>query len=341
MDAGAEIPFAAVAAEAQAVGLASVAVIATPPALDGAALARMVADGIGDMAWLERTRAQRLQPDALLPGASRLLCVALPYDPAPAPSAPALRRARYAAGADYHRVLRRGLAKLAAALAARFGAQWSWRAAVDSAPVNERTLARLAGLGWIGRNALVISPDAGSYRLLGVLLTTAPLALHRGAHGEDSCGSCHACETRCPTGALVDRRVLSERCISYLTIEHQGVIERRWCERLEGWWFGCDLCQEACPWNRFAPPAGDARLIGRPGDDDERRLLAIEAQDFDLAFAGRPVRRLGFARFRRNLIAALWSLDRHAEAAALATRSRGLAVAEAQARELGLAAEGG
>ncbi len=158
---------------------------------------------------------------------------------------------------------------------------------------------------------------------------------------EDRCGSCTACERRCPTAALTGRRVLSERCISYLTIEHLGVIGRALAARMEGWWFGCDLCQEACPWNRFAPAPGDARLLARQGGDGEEALLAIEADTFDTVFAGRAMRRIGFERLRRNLVAALWSLHRQAEAQALVARSSGLPLVQAQARELGLTPCGG
>jgi epoxyqueuosine reductase len=131
---------------------------------------------------------------------------------------------------------------------------------------------------------------------------------------------------------LTGRRCLTTRCISYLTIEHQGVIARELAARFAGWWFGCDLCQEVCPWNRFAPPAEDARLDG-PGED-EAALIALRAEDFDAFFAGRAVRRLGWERFRRNLLVALWSVGRHAEARQVL--AGGEALVRAQATELGL-----
>jgi epoxyqueuosine reductase len=321
------IPFADIERHCRADGIDALAVIEPPAELDAAPLERMLADGVGDMDWLEKQREMRLRPTALLPEATRLLCVALPYDPQG--DEQELKRARYAAGTDYHGLLRKKLARIGDALD-REG-RWRWRACVDSAPLNERTLARLAGLGWIGRNGLLISPTAGSYRFLGFLLSDAPLELRRGAHGEDRCGRCTACESRCPTRAIVDRRVLSERCISYLTIEHRGVIPRALAERFEGWWFGCDLCQEVCPWNRFAPAAGDGRLRGC---DEERELLAIRADTFDAAFAGRAIRRIGYERFRRNLLVALSSRGRREDA--LAVAAEGLTLVRDQARELGL-----
>lgn len=329
----ATIPFSEVQRCCQRQGLTAVAVLAPPPGpLDPARIDQMLADGIGGMDWLARTRELRLDPRLVLPGLRAIVAAALPYQPETGSGA--LRRARYAAGKDYHRLLRMKLELAHRDLAAAHdGGRWERRASADSAPLDERTLARLAGLGWIGRNALLIAPDQGTYRLLGFLLTQAPLAAHHGGHGADRCGSCTACERRCPTAALVGRRVLTERCISYLTIEHHGVVPRALAERFEGWWFGCDLCQEVCPWNRFAPPAGDPRLTG--GDDD-RALLAVRAEDFDQHFAGRAVRRIGYERFRRNLLIALSSLGRRDECAALL--DEGLPLVLAQAAELGLIA---
>jgi epoxyqueuosine reductase len=261
--------------------------------------------------------------------AQAMLTVALPYQPEPRCSE--LKRARYAAGKDYHHLFRAKLGRIGLALAHHFKQPWKSRAAVDSAPLNERTLARLSGLGWIGRNALLIAPDAGTYRLLGFLLTDAPLEPHHAGHGEDRCGSCTACERRCPTAALIERRVQTTRCISYLTIEHQGVIPRALAEHFEGWWFGCDLCQEVCPWNRFAAPAGDPRLTGSEHDDD---LMRVDALTFDQYFAGRAMRRIGYERFRRNLLVAWFSLGRQDRCAPLI--AEGLPLVIAQARELGL-----
>ena len=304
-------------------GLTALAVIDPPAALDPAALDQMLADGVGDLTWLSEQREMRLNPRAMLPTARSLVVFAWHYQPTPGSGA--LRRARYAAGKDYHVLLRPKIGRIGTALGAKN------RACVDSAPVSERTLAQLAGLGWIGRNALVIDPTAGTYRLLGVLLTEADIERHDAGKRADRCGACTACEKRCPTAALIERRVLTERCISYLTIEHQGVIPRDLAMKFEGWWFGCDLCQEACPWNRFAPPADDPRL---QGDDRDAALLAITAEQFDVHFAGRAIRRLGYVRFRRNLLVALVSLGRRDECASLI--HEGLLLVLAQARELNL-----
>ncbi len=299
------VPFAEVASALTAAGFAASACLPPPAALDPAGFDRMLADGIGAMTWLAESREKRLDPRFLLPGAKAMIVAAIPHqDQARCGD---LRRARYAAGKDYHHVARRALGRIAAGLNARYATPWHHRACVDSAPINERTLARLAGLGWIGRNALLISPDLGSWLLLGVLLTEAPVAAQPGPHGADRCGRCTACESACPTRALVGRRCLTERCISYLTIEHDGVIPAELARLFQGWWFGCDRCQEVCPWNRKAPGPGDGRLAG---DERDAEILALRCTDFDTHFAARAIRRLGYQRFRRNLVVACASLGR-------------------------------
>lgn len=335
MDYGdAMIPASGVAEACRAEGLSHLAAIPLPGPLDPAGLDRLLADGVGDLAWLVRDRDLRLDPAGLLPTARSILCVAWHYAPG-SDCGGGLRRAAYAAGKDYHTLLRPKLGRVGLALDRLCGTRLAHRACVDSAPLNERTLARIAGLGWLGRNALLISPDTGSNRVLGFLLTEAELEPFRGPHGEDRCGSCRRCETACPTGALVAGRCLTERCISYLTIEHRGVIPRELAARFQGWWFGCDACQEVCPWNRFAPPGEDRRLMGGDRSED---LLAVRADTFDAWFAGRAVRRLSWPRFRRNLLVGLWSVGRAAEAAPII--AEGLELVLAQAAELGLAAPG-
>ena len=323
------VPFAVVRKMCQNEGLSALACLAPPAPWDPAPMDRLIADGLGNLSWMLETRTQRLDPLSLLPSASSLLVVAWAYQPERGTNE--IKRSRYLAGKDYHSILRRKLARIGEALAQFGGQPWDQRAAVDSAPINERSLARLAGLGWIGRNALLIAPDAGSYRFLGVLLTEAPIEIFQGPHGQNRCGTCHRCETRCPTQALVEGRVQSMRCISYLTIEHDGVIPRHLAEQFNGWWCGCDICQEVCPWNRFAGPAADVRLTG---NENASFLLGINATTFDRIFAGRAVRRLGYPRFRRNLLVAFASLGRRQECARIIAEAAPLVIA--QARELGM-----
>lgn len=327
------IPFSTLQNLASAQGLDAVATIALPTSMDPRGLEQTISDGVGDMTWLMSQRDLRREPQRLLPGASHALVAALAYqrEPAQEDLPGGLRGARYAAGKDYHGIFRRRLASIGREIElAQPGA--STRACVDSAPLNERSLAELAGIGWLGRNGLIIDPRRGSYRFIGVLLTSAALEIRLGGGDSDRCGRCQACHQACPTGALVGRRVISTRCISYLTIEHQGVIPRHLAEHFGGWWYGCDICQEVCPWNRFAPPAGDQRLEGR---DHEPHLLQLRADTFDAYFAGRAQRRLGWSRFRRNLLVALWSQGRLDEAQSLLD-SQADGLLWAQAQELGI-----
>ena len=197
------VPFSLVQQACTEQGLEAVAVSPLPGELDQAGLDRILADGVGDMEYLRRNRALYLRPNSMLPEARGLLAVTLPYQPdLPEVSDGSLKRARYAAGADYHKLLRRKLADVAKSLLDPDGKPYPSRAFVDSAPLMERTLAQKAGLGWIGKNALLITPKRGSYQFLGFLLTAAPLEQWRGPHGADRCGFCVLCHAACPTDAL-------------------------------------------------------------------------------------------------------------------------------------------
>jgi len=313
----------------QAQGLPTPAVLADPGLQPSTGLDQLLADGIGDMAYLAEHRALRLEPARLLPGLRAIAIFACPYQSLP-PGGP-LQLARYAAGKDYHQLLRKKLSRIGNTLLDEHAQPYPARACVDSAPINERSLAVQAELGWLGRNGLVLQPQRGSYFFLALLLTTAPLPARSGGMGTDRCGRCHACEQACPTAALTERRVRSEHCISYLTIEHQGVIPRQLAQRFQGWWYGCDRCQEVCPWNRFAGEACDGRLRSR---QDQSQLLAIGKDEFDTVFAGRAIRRIGYARFRRNLLVALWSLDQHQAYRPIIQEGQALVID--QAAELGI-----
>jgi epoxyqueuosine reductase len=221
------------------------------PLVEAAHFHAWVAAGYhGQMGYLTGRRAAlREDPRTLLPAARSVISVGKLYDAA-GPERAGI--ARFARGPDYHVTVRRGLERLAALLEERHG-PFAWRACVDTAPLLERALARRAGLGWIGKNTLLINQPLGSWFVLGELLVS--LELEPGAPPPDRCGSCTRCIDACPTGALVAPRVLdARRCISYLTVELRRAVERHV--------FGCDICQEVCPWNQkpVLRTAGAARI---------------------------------------------------------------------------------
>jgi epoxyqueuosine reductase len=272
---------------------------ADPPE-HGAALRRWVEAGhAATMGYLKRRLEERLDPRRVLPGARSVLCVALNYyqgEPADASWRPV---ARYAWGRDYHDVIAPRLERLAAHLAEAGGARS--RGYVDTGPVLERDLAARAGLGWVGKNTMLLHPRLGSWFFLGVLLTTAELA--RDAPLADRCGSCRACLDACPTGAFVAPYVLdARRCISYLTIEHRGDIDPDLQPGMAGWQFGCDICQDVCPWNRKAPTTAEADFGPEAAYPGAEAVSAMDDTDFRRHFAGTPILRAKAAGMRRNAV---------------------------------------
>jgi epoxyqueuosine reductase len=209
---------------------------------------------------------------------------------------------------DYHKVLKKRLEALQAALHLQHG-PFEARAYVDTGPVVERSLATAAGLGWTGKNTCLIHPKLGSYAFLAVLLTALPV------HDEpapltvpDRCGSCRRCLDACPTGALIaPYQMDATRCISYLTIEHRGPLDPSLMEGMGRQVFGCDICQDVCPWNRKAPISADPDLAPRdelvnPSLD---WLAQLDEAQFEKLFNGSPIRRTGFQGLRRNIAVAM------------------------------------
>ena len=281
------------------------------------------------MDWMLRHEDLRATPERLVPGTLRILSARMHYAPPDDDPLAVLRRgdlayvSRYALGRDYHKVVRPRLARLADRIdAAVAGA--GFRAFTDSAPVLEKAIAQQAGLGWIGKNTLLLSRDAGSLFFLGEIFTDLPLPVDAPETG-DHCGSCSACLDICPTGAFVGPRQLDAgRCISYLTIEHRGAIPEELRAPMGNRVFGCDDCQLVCPWNKFARTTGE---------DDFHPRHALEATDLVELFlwseatflertAGSAIRRTGYRGWLRNLAVALGNAPRSARIVAALEQRR-------------------
>ena len=298
---------AAVKRRAEELGFLACGITDPSPIDDAGWLDRWLASGYaGVMRYLHRQARKRKNPSLIVPGAKSVVVVLDNYydgetDPGPPP-----RVARYARGADYHRVTRERLEPLADLLRSH-GARIAHTFA-DSGPVPERALALRAGLGWIGKNTMLIRPGSGSFFFIGTVFTDLSLEQDRG-EAADHCGSCTRCLDACPTGALVGPRVLdATRCISYLTIEQKGPIPDALAEQLEGWVFGCDICNEVCPWNlRFAEQATAAEFESRHALDGAGAELFDEMgeEEFARRFGDTPLERPGLRGMRRNLRAAL------------------------------------
>src|SRR5882762_2358187 len=273
---------------------------ATPPE-HGPALRRWLEAGhAGTMGYLERRVEERLDPARVLPGARSVLCVALNYYQGEAPDPSWAPVARYAWGHDYHDVMTPRLEALGAHLAEACGAVS--KGYVDTGPVLERDLAARAGLGWIGKNTMLLHPDLGSWFLIGVLLTSAELDFDEPL--PDRCGSCRACLDACPTGAFAAPYVLdARRCISYLTIEHRGDIPPALEDALGPWQFGCDVCQEVCPWNRKVPVSRETAFRPSAPYPGAERIAAMSDEELRARFQGTALLRPRPAGLRRNATA--------------------------------------
>jgi epoxyqueuosine reductase len=259
----------------------------------------------GTMRYLHRQARRRRDPRLIVPEALSVVVVLDNYYQEIAQPKGGPKVARYALGTDYHAVTARRLELLAEHLRAR-GAGVA-RVYADAGPVPERDLAQRAGLGWIGKNTMLIRPGAGSFFFIGSIFTD--LALRPDPPFElDRCGSCTRCLDACPTGAFVAPRVLdATRCISYLTIEHKGPTPEPLAERLGGWVFGCDVCNEVCPWNQRFAEAGPVEAYRSRNDLAEADPGFFERMDegeFHRRFGDTPLERPGLAGMRRNFRAA-------------------------------------
>ncbi|HTW94149.1 MAG TPA: tRNA epoxyqueuosine(34) reductase QueG [Tepidisphaeraceae bacterium] len=259
-----------------------------------------LADGqAGEMGYLANRFAERTDPDVYLPGAKSVICVALNYHVEVDRPYGYGKIAQYALGDDYHEVIKPRLFQLADWLRQTFpGAQT--KCAVDTAPVMEKDLAARAGIGWIGKNTCVINEKIGSWLFLGEVITTIPFPPDEPAI--DRCGTCTRCIDACPTHAITAPYQLdARRCISYLTIEHRNQISADLQPAIGDWIYGCDICQDVCPWNRRAPETTEPRFQPRfEGGLDLRELLGWRPTDFNQHLRGSAMKRVKLPILQRN-----------------------------------------
>ncbi|RWM15808.1 MAG: tRNA epoxyqueuosine(34) reductase QueG [Mesorhizobium sp.] len=301
---------ALIEAEARRAGFEAVA-LTRPDAipLAPARLAEFVSDGFhGSMAWIAETLERRAEPSTLWPEVRSIVVLAMNYGPDHDPRDILARPDRgaisvYAQNRDYHDVMKGRLKEIAGKIVAKAGGDV--KVFVDTAPVMEKPLAEAAGLGWQGKHTNLVSRAHGSWLFLGMIFTTAELEPD-GAE-IDHCGSCRACLDACPTDAFpAPYRLDARRCISYLTIENKGPIPREFREKIGNRIYGCDDCLAACPWNKFASAASEAKLAARADLREPKlsELLVLDDAAFRAFFSGSPIKRIGRDRFVRNVLIA-------------------------------------
>jgi epoxyqueuosine reductase len=265
----------------------------------------------GSMQWIDRRRDAYESPQGVMIGTKSVVVVALNYSDGQAHE-PGARLSRYAWGrTDYHTVLRGRLQSLAEAVHDACPKART-RVVVDTAPLLERDFAQLAGIGWFGKNTMLISRSIGSWFFLGALLTDVELDYDQ-PYEDTWCGTCTRCLDECPTDAFPEPGVLdARRCISYLTIELRDTpIPRELRPHMGNWVFGCDICQDVCPWNRFAPTETISEFRGAPGTNplDCRALLRLTEPEFNARFKDTPLERPGYSGVRRNAAIVLGNLN--------------------------------
>jgi epoxyqueuosine reductase len=309
---------ASIKAWGRELGFGAVAIAPVEMAEPARRLAAWLAEGRhGEMEYMQRHQSLRADPSRLLPGVVRSISVRLDYRPRDDDAGWIEREnarlnagdravvSMYARGLDYHKVLRDRLQRLATRIGEEAGA-FRHRVCTDSAPVFEIELARRAGLGWRGKHTLLLSRDAGSMFFVGEILTDLPLPVD--APVEDHCGNCTRCIDVCPTRAITGPYQLdARRCISYLTIEHKTAIPQELRTAIGNRVYGCDDCQLACPWNKYAHVAGVADFDVRNGLDDATlvELFAWSEAEFRERHAGSAILRIGYERWLRNIAVAL------------------------------------
>ncbi|MGB3795147.1 MAG: tRNA epoxyqueuosine(34) reductase QueG [Alteraurantiacibacter sp.] len=298
----------ALKAKARELGFAAVGIA---PAADNPEQARRLHEWLdagfhGDMGWMQDRADVRQGPQSMWPEARSVIALGMSYAPDVNPLADGEAKISvYAQGRDYHDVVKKALKALARWLVEQ-RPETQLKVFVDTAPVMEKPLGEVAGIGWQGKHTNLVSRDHGNWLFLGAMYTTLELAADK-PH-EDRCGSCRACQDACPTNAFPQPyRLDARRCISYLTIEHKGPIPEEFREAMGSRIYGCDDCLAVCPWNKFAQTAARHAKLA-PREDlvapDLAELLALDDAAFRAKFSGSPIKRVGRDRFIRNCLIA-------------------------------------
>ena len=289
--------------EAQALGFHAFGVTSVPMELRRDYYTQWIAEGRhGTMSWMERNNDRRMHPDQLLPEARSIIVLALNYyQPDPERS---YRVAKYALGDDYHNFMLRRLKRLCRILREDYGG--AQRPYVDTGPLLEKPIAAAAGLGWQGKSTILIEPKRGTWSFLANIVTTLDLPADTPA--KDRCGSCTRCIDACPTGAIhAPYQLDATKCISYLTIEHDGPIPLEYREAIGDRIYGCDTCLDVCPWNKWATPTVEAKFLPRELPA-LRELLLWDDTTFRERMIGSPIRRVKLPRFQRNICVVLGNI---------------------------------
>ena len=253
----------------------------------------------GDMLWMEENFDKRTDPRVLLPGSKSVISLMLNYYPEEKQKFAEPKISKYAYGRDYHKVIKSMMKKLDVQLRAKVG-DFVSRSFVDSAPIMDRAWAERAGLGCIGKNANLISRKSGSFFFLAEIV--CDLELEYDSPIKDYCGTCTKCLDACPTRAIESPGVInSNKCISYLTIEFKGDLPVSYRKKMEGWAFGCDVCQDVCPWNRLSKSQSKFPAKEQVINNDVKTWLEMDEKSFNETFAGSAIRRTKHSGFKRNL----------------------------------------
>ena len=298
--------------EAKALGFHSVGVAAVPLELRRDYYEQWIARGKhGTMAWMERNNDRRMNPDRLLPEARSIIVLALNYYQ-PDPQRP-YRIAKYALGDDYHNFMLRRLKRLCRILRDEYGG--NQRPYVDTGPLLEKPIAAAAGIGWQGKSTILIEPQRGTWSFLANIVTDLDLPVDSAV--KDRCGRCTRCIDVCPTGAITAPYQLdATKCISYLTIEHEGAIPLELRKAIGDRLYGCDECLDVCPWNKWAIPTDEAKFTPRELPSLSE-LLAWDEATFSERMIGSPIRRVKLRRFRRNICVVLGNVGTREDLSAL------------------------